>query len=74
MVSFEEKDKYVLERLRMVRDQLRGRNISDPAVLDVMSELPREEFIPAAYHLKRMPITLFLSVLARRFPSRTLSH
>jgi protein-L-isoaspartate(D-aspartate) O-methyltransferase len=49
MVSFDEKDTCVLERLKMVRDQLRGRDISDPTVLDVMSEIPREEFIPEAY-------------------------
>jgi len=49
MVSFDEKDKYVLERLKMVRDQLRGRDITDPTVLEVMSEIPREEFIPEAY-------------------------
>jgi protein-L-isoaspartate(D-aspartate) O-methyltransferase len=49
MVSFEEKDAFVLERLRMVRDQLRGRDISDPTVLAVMSELPREEFISESY-------------------------
>jgi protein-L-isoaspartate(D-aspartate) O-methyltransferase len=49
MVSFEEKDAFVLERLKMVRDQLRGRDISDPMVLEVMSEIPREEFIPETY-------------------------
>jgi protein-L-isoaspartate(D-aspartate) O-methyltransferase len=52
MVSFDEKDKYVLERLKMVRDQLRGRDISDPTVLESMSEIPREEFIPAAYQFE----------------------
>lgn len=49
MVSFDEKDAFVLERLKMVRTQLKGRDISDPAVLDVISEIPREEFIPEAY-------------------------
>jgi protein-L-isoaspartate(D-aspartate) O-methyltransferase len=35
-------------RQRMVADQLRANGISDPAVLRVMSEVPREEFVPAA--------------------------
>jgi protein-L-isoaspartate(D-aspartate) O-methyltransferase len=52
MVSFEEKDKYVLERLRMVRDQIRSRGITDQGVLEAMSEIPREEFIPEAYRFQ----------------------
>jgi protein-L-isoaspartate(D-aspartate) O-methyltransferase len=35
-------------RQRMVADQLRANGISDPAVLRVMSVVPREEFVPAA--------------------------
>jgi protein-L-isoaspartate(D-aspartate) O-methyltransferase len=52
MVSFEEKDKYVLERLKMVRDQIRSRGINDTAVLEAISEIPREEFVPQAYRFQ----------------------
>jgi len=34
-------------RERMVRDQLRGRDISDPKVLAAMLKVPRHEFVPA---------------------------
>ncbi len=34
-------------RQRMVADQLRANGISDPAVLQAMSAVPREEFVPA---------------------------
>jgi protein-L-isoaspartate(D-aspartate) O-methyltransferase len=36
-------------RLRMVQDQLRGRGISHPGVLDAFMSVPREEFVPAQY-------------------------
>jgi protein-L-isoaspartate(D-aspartate) O-methyltransferase len=32
---------------RMVEEQLRGRGVTDPRVLQVMSELAREDFVPA---------------------------
>jgi protein-L-isoaspartate(D-aspartate) O-methyltransferase len=35
------------ERRRMVDDQLRARDISDPRVLDAMRRVPRHEFVPA---------------------------
>jgi protein-L-isoaspartate(D-aspartate) O-methyltransferase len=31
----------------MVREQLRGRGVADPAVLDAMERVPRERFVPA---------------------------
>jgi protein-L-isoaspartate(D-aspartate) O-methyltransferase len=34
-------------RERMLRHDLRGRDITDPEVLRVMAEIPREEFVPA---------------------------
>jgi protein-L-isoaspartate(D-aspartate) O-methyltransferase len=34
-------------RRRMVEHDLRGRDITDPNVLRVMAEIPREEFVPA---------------------------
>jgi protein-L-isoaspartate(D-aspartate) O-methyltransferase len=52
MVGFEKKDKYLLERLKMVREQIRSRGITDDAVLDAISEIPREEFIPETYHFQ----------------------
>jgi protein-L-isoaspartate(D-aspartate) O-methyltransferase len=35
------------EKERMLRHDLRGRGITDPEVLRVMAEIPREEFVPA---------------------------
>src|SRR5512138_903675 len=37
------------ERERMVREQLLGRGIRNPAVLAAMREMPREHFVPAQY-------------------------
>ena len=34
------------ERARMVREQLRGRDITDPRVLDAMGRIPRHLFVP----------------------------
>lgn len=52
MVGFEKKDRYLLERLKMVREQIKSRGITDNAVLDAMNEIPREEFIPETYHFQ----------------------
>jgi protein-L-isoaspartate(D-aspartate) O-methyltransferase len=49
MMSFmvERKDHSLDEaRERMLRQDLRGRDITDPEVLRVMVEIPREEFVP----------------------------
>jgi protein-L-isoaspartate(D-aspartate) O-methyltransferase len=43
------KDKFSTARERMLRWNLRGRDITDPRVLAVMAEVPREEFIPQSY-------------------------
>lgn len=48
-------------RAAMVRDQLQGRNIRDPAVLAAFHEVPRELFVPAhlqhqAYDDRALPI------------------
>jgi len=43
------KDKFSTARQRMLRWNLRGRDITDPRVLAVMAEVPREEFIPQSY-------------------------
>jgi len=52
MVSFEEKDRFAIERDTMVRLHLAGRDITDRSVLQVMSELPRECFVPSKYESK----------------------
>lgn len=49
MTDKEQKDKFTLERQAMVRRHLKGRDITDPAVLGVMADVPREKFIPAEY-------------------------
>jgi protein-L-isoaspartate(D-aspartate) O-methyltransferase len=61
MVQPNEKDKFSAERQVMVRRHLKGRDITDPAVLKVMAEMPREKFIPAdclegAYYDGPLPI------------------
>jgi len=38
---------FVRDRQRMLKWDLKGRDITDPAVLRVMDEVPREEFVPA---------------------------
>jgi len=43
------KDKFSAARQRMLRWNLRGRDITDPRVLAVMAEVPREEFIPQSH-------------------------
>jgi protein-L-isoaspartate(D-aspartate) O-methyltransferase len=43
------KDKFRAAKERMLRWDLRGRDITDPRVLAVMAEVPREEFIPQSH-------------------------
>ena len=50
MYGRDEKGKFAIARAEMVRSQLQRRDITDPAVLAVMAEIPREEFIPQSYH------------------------
>ena len=49
MVSFDKDQKFASERAAMVELHLRGRDITDPRVLEVMGRLPREAFIAPAY-------------------------
>jgi protein-L-isoaspartate(D-aspartate) O-methyltransferase len=49
MQQANEKDKFAAERLSMVRAQLKKRDITDPAVLEAMADVPREKFIPNEY-------------------------
>ena len=43
------KDQFSTARQRMLRWDLGGRDITDPRVLAVMAEVPREEFIPQSH-------------------------
>jgi protein-L-isoaspartate(D-aspartate) O-methyltransferase len=49
MRSRENKDRFAKVRERMLEQDLMGRDITDLKVLKVMSEIPREEFIPDTY-------------------------
>ena len=61
MQQANEKNKFTVARQVMVRYQLKNRDITDPAVLKVMAQMPREKFIPDecldhAYHDGPIPI------------------
>ncbi len=45
----ENNDEFAADRERMLRWDLRGRDITDPRVLAVMAEVPREEFVPHSH-------------------------
>ena len=49
MQERQSKDKFSTAKEQMLRWNLRGRDITDPYVLAVMAEIPREEFIPQSY-------------------------
>jgi protein-L-isoaspartate(D-aspartate) O-methyltransferase len=49
MADKDQEDRFALERRAMIQSQLKSRNISDPAVLEVMAHIPREKFIPAEH-------------------------
>ncbi len=49
MVSFDDKNRYAISRRTMIDVHLRGRDIWDSRVLDVMERLPRERFLPSKY-------------------------
>jgi protein-L-isoaspartate(D-aspartate) O-methyltransferase len=49
MYSQKPQDRFAKARERMVRIDLRGRDITDPDVLRIMAEIPREKFVPEAY-------------------------
>jgi len=56
-------DRRALAREHMLRFDLRGRDIRDPRVLHVLSQIPRERFVPAgceaqAYQDRPLPIGL----------------
>ncbi len=49
MVSFDDKNRYAISRRTMIDRHLRGRDIRDSRVLDVMERLPREYFLGDKY-------------------------
>jgi len=49
MCGRENKDRFAKFRERMLEWDLKGRDITDPRVLKVVAEVPREEFVPPSY-------------------------
>ena len=49
MNGFKNRDRFARARERMLKQDLEGRDITDPRVLKVMTQIPREEFIPEPY-------------------------
>jgi len=49
MSEYQNKDRFALVRRRMLEEHLIGRDITDPRVLEVMAEVPREEFVSQSY-------------------------
>jgi protein-L-isoaspartate(D-aspartate) O-methyltransferase len=49
MVSFDPNDRYAPQREAMLRHDLKGRDIIDARVLEVISEIPREAFVIPQY-------------------------
>jgi len=61
MPGRENNDEFAAGRERMLKWDLQGRDITDPRVLAVMAEVPREQFVPPshrsqAYHDGPLPI------------------
>ncbi len=49
MVTYDENDKYLISRQKMVKEQLSARGIKDEKVLNTVSSIPREEFVSVPY-------------------------
>ena len=49
MCGWEYKDKFDKAKARMLRYDLKGRDITNEHVLKAMAEVPREEFVPESY-------------------------
>ncbi|MBL7153584.1 MAG: protein-L-isoaspartate(D-aspartate) O-methyltransferase [Phycisphaerae bacterium] len=49
MCGREKKDRFAAVRQQMLRRHLKGRDITDPRVLKVMGDVPREEFVSQTY-------------------------
>lgn len=52
MCSRDNEDGFAKVRARMLERHLKGRDITDPRVLAVMAEVPREEFVPQSHQLQ----------------------
>jgi len=50
MYSRQNSDEFAQARRQMLNHDLLGRDITDPAVLQAMAEVPRHEFVPSEYH------------------------
>ena len=48
-MNLHHKNQFSAAKERMLRWDLKGRDITDPRVLKIMMEVPREEFVPGAY-------------------------
>lgn len=48
-MSNETEDKFFSEQLRMLKYDITGRGITDPRIVNVFSQIRREEFVPEAY-------------------------
>ena len=49
MTDVNDQDIFAADIKRMVDFDLKGRDITDPAVIDVMARIPRQEFVPEKY-------------------------
>ena len=49
-MGFNHKNQFRAAKERMLRWDLKGRDITDPRVMKVMADIPREEFVPDSHH------------------------
>lgn len=49
MVAFDENNNMAEQKALMIARHLKGRDITDPTVLDIMARIPREEFVQESY-------------------------
>ncbi len=49
MVAFDDEKNLAEQRSKMITAHLKGRDITDPAVLEVIAKIPREEFVIEGY-------------------------
>jgi protein-L-isoaspartate(D-aspartate) O-methyltransferase len=49
MVAFDDEKNLAEQKATMIKRHLKARDITDPAVLDIMAKIPREEFVQGSY-------------------------
>lgn len=49
MVSFDKNDKFLMARQNMIKNHIAARGVKDQRVLDVIGQIPREEFVSVDY-------------------------